>query len=91
MTNYITLEEYCKTDQFLEAEALKIAQKLGTFTADDLHSLDLVVKALRRDKRVYGALLKSLHKKGKIQPVKYVVSKRETCHARPIMQWRTTQ
>jgi hypothetical protein len=84
----MTLEEFCKTDQLLETEALKIAQKLGTFTADDLHSLDLIVKALRRDRRVYGAIIKSLQKQGKIEPVGYVQSKRSTCHARPLMQWR---
>ena len=87
-TTYMTLEEYCKSDQVLELEALKIAQRLQVFTADDLHSLDLIVKALRRDRRVYGAVIKNLQKQGKIKPVGYVQSKRSTCHARPVMQWR---
>jgi hypothetical protein len=85
---YMTMDEYCKSDLILEQEVLKIARALGTFTSDDLHGLDLALEYHKRDKRVYGALLKSLEKQGKIEQVGYVKSKRSTCHHRPILSWR---
>jgi hypothetical protein len=83
-----TLFDYCDSDVNLELEVLRIAKKLNRpFTADDLHVLDPSVKKLGRDKRVYGAILRSLGSQGKLCSLGYVKSTRETCHNRPILQW----
>lgn len=87
-----TLTQYCESNQTLEEKALLIARKLGTFTADDLHTLDQSVKEAHRDKRIYGVILKNLQLKNEIKPTgQYVKSKRRDCHGRPIVQWRATQ
>lgn len=87
-----TLIDYCKTNQDIETEAYKIAQQHKTFTADNLHELDAMTKTLQRDKRVYGAILKSLQAQGKIEPTgRYVKSGRKMCHGRPIVEWQVVK
>ena len=83
-----TLFRYVDTDQTLEALVLRIAERLGTFSADDLHVLEPEIARLKRDRRVLGAVLASLKKKGKICGLGYVKSKRALCHNRPVMSWR---
>jgi len=86
-----TLDNYIASDPTLESEALAIAQQLRVFTADDLHSLETMITAQCRDRRVIGAVLKKLQCKGQIEAVCYVKSKRSECHGRPIIQWRVTK
>ena len=55
----------------LETYALNVIRNLDTFTADDLHVLENEISLHKRDKRVIGALLKSLQSKGYIIPIGY--------------------
>jgi hypothetical protein len=75
----------------LETYALNVIRNLDTFTADDLHVLENEITLHKRDKRVIGALLKSLQSKGYIIPIGYRASKRRECHGRPIVLWKNVE
>ena len=79
------------TSSRLELYALNIIRNLTTFTADDLHVLENEISLHKRDKRVIGALLKSLQSKGYIIPIGYRASQRRECHGRPIVLWKNVE
>ncbi len=88
MIEQTSLCQYVDSDLSLEGLVLRIAERLGTFSADDLHVLEPEIASLHRDKRVLGAVLASLKRKGKIRELGYVRSRRVECHNRPVMAWR---
>mgnify|MGYP001313383177 CR=1 FL=1 len=79
------------TSSRLELYALNVIRNLTTFTADDLHVLENEIGLHKRDKRVIGALLKSLQSKGYIIPIGYRASQRRECHGRPIVLWKNVE
>src|SRR4030043_1199216 len=83
-----TLMEYCPSEANLELAVRAIARSKGVFTADDLHVLDVSVARLGRKRQVYGAVLANLGREGFLEKVGYVASGRDTCHNRPVLQWR---
>ena len=87
MIEQASLFQYVDSDLSLEDMVLRIAERLGTFSVDDLHVLEPEIARLRRDKRVLGAVLASLKRKGKIRGLGYVKSRRVECHNRPVMRW----
>ena len=84
-----SLDQYVKSSNQLERYAWNVISGLDTFTADDLHVLEGEIERHGRDRRVIGALLKSLEKQGLIRKVGYVASRRRECHGRPVLKWRT--
>lgn len=81
-------QAYLASNRTLEQYALNVIRNLDTFTADTLHVLEGEIEAHGRDKRVIGALLRSLQTQGFIEPVGYVKSHRPECHGRPIVKWK---
>ena len=88
MTVHKTLFDYCPSNSELEFEVEKIVLTLDIFTADSLHILDNRCRELHRNTRVYCPILKNLCNRGLIEPLGFVNSKHESCHYRPIRQWR---
>ena len=88
LSSQTSLFRYVNSNLDLEGLVLRIAESKGMFTVDDLHVLEPEIAKLHRDKRVLGAVLASLKRKGKIRGLGYVKSKREKCHNRPVMAWR---
>ena len=84
---YMTLFDYCPTEENLKEEIRKRARRLKTISSDNLHDLDYSVKLLGRDTRIYGALLKAIAMEGLLVKGKYVPSERHACHGRPIIEW----
>lgn len=64
----------------IEEEALLVALRTGTVSADDLHGVDLG----GRDGRIIGAVLAKLAKRGQLRRGELVLSRRRECHHRPI-------
>jgi uncharacterized membrane protein YqiK len=91
MPQFKTLMEYVQSDENLELAVRAIARHLKIFSADDLHVLDVSVAKLGRKNQVYGAVLNKLSKDGFIIKNGYINSSRDTCHNRPILQWRCTE
>jgi len=72
----------------LERYAKNVIANLQEFTVDDLHVLDNTVKELGYDKRVFGAICKSLESQRLIEKICPQASIREECHHRTIVRWR---
>ncbi len=75
-------------DPDIECEVRKIAERMGVFTADDLHVLEAMIRELGRDRRIIGSTLTNLRNRGLIEELGYVRSRRQVCHGRPVLQWR---
>lgn len=90
MIEQASLFKYVDSSPDLEGLVLRIAESKGTFTVDDLHVLEPEIARLKRDKRVLGAVLASLKRKGKIRGLGYVKSQRVVCHGRPVLRWQKT-
>jgi hypothetical protein len=88
MGNFKTLMEFCPSEENLELAVRAIVRNKKVITSDDLHILDVSLEKLGKDRRIYGAVLSKLAKDGFIKKVGYVESERDTCHNRPILQWR---
>ncbi len=66
-------------------EAIKIAEKNGSVTADDLHEMRGV-----GDRRINGSALASLVRRGYLIRTGYINSRRKACKARPIALFERT-
>lgn len=84
---YLTLFDFCPTEQNLELAVIAIARNKGKITADDLHVLDHSTLRLGRKNQVYGSVLSNLVKMGYLRKLGYVPSSRETCHNRPVLEF----
>lgn len=73
------------TNEDVGDRAVRFAAQYGWVTADILHDLPFEE---HQDKRMIGAVLAGLEKKGVLYPDHYVASKRHKCHKRPIMLYR---
>lgn len=82
-----TLMEWCPSEENLRLAVLAIARNKKRITADDLHVLDVSVDKLGRAHQIYGSILASLGKEGKLHKLNYVASSRVACHNRPVLQW----
>lgn len=83
-----TLTPYLVSNSKLEQYALNIIRNLQFVTSDDFHVIEKEIENCDRDRRVIGALLKSLERQGYLTPVGYVKSQRKECHGRPVVRWR---
>jgi hypothetical protein len=89
--NFRTLFEFSPTEENLKLAIRAIARRKGVITADDLHQLDYSLCKLGKDRRCYGANLRSLADEGFLKKLDWVSSSRTTCHNRPILQWESLE
>lgn len=73
------------TNEDIGDRAVKLAARYGYVTADWLHSLPFEE---HQDKRMIGAVLQGLARKGVLRPSEYQRSIRPKCHHRPIIRYR---
>jgi len=84
------VEDISYTDEFevLRMIAVHIATEKGEITADDLreyceeYDIDI-----RKDRRIFGAVLASLQREGFLKKAGYVPSRVPTSHKRPIAKF----
>lgn len=81
------LFDFCPSSSRLEQAVLHVIADLDVFTADTIHVLESEIEECHRDRRVIGAILASLERKGYIEKHGYVKSTRKECHNRPVLQW----
>ena len=79
-------------DSEIEDAFVRRARSLSEFSADDFHTLEILhlVRKNRRDKRVFGSILRKFNAEGSIKAIRYIHSRRKECHRRPIMLWTRT-
>ena len=87
----MNLDLYCPNSKTLEYFAWHLVSGLSTFTVDDLHVMEDLIRVHHRDRRVLGAILKSLEARGLIRKIGYESSRRSECHGRPVMRWKVVQ
>jgi len=74
--------------EFLRMIAIHIAMERGRVTADDLREYcENYNIEIRKDRRIYGAVLAHLQREGFLRKAGYVPSKVPTSHGRPIAEF----
>jgi|GEM_PF-2275418 hypothetical protein len=85
---YVEDASYSDEFEVLRMIAVHIATEKGEITADDLREYcDAYDIDIRKDKRIFGAVLASLQREGFLRKAGYVPSKVPTSHKRPIAKF----
>ena len=84
------LQDLAGSDEFelLKAIALQIAEERGEVTADDLREYcESYGIEIKRDRRIFGAVLAALHREGVLKKAGYVPTRVKSSHGRPIVRF----